>query len=329
MPSIVERICKRVYTEPPSPPAPPATIYDNISPKGNETKCEQLAICFAIDESGSLGWENFFKATGFVKDVIEQVVTESSPLYPPYFAAWMFDRDSTGDDELGSMSPDYTSLLTSLDNAQYNGGQTNIMEAVLRCKEELGKVPDRTRALVLLSDGAANVFVNGTDAQLFDLAEDLNLNQVSLFTVALFRPSTTSQTRSKLLQYLGKLASGPNYVLSSNFDTLANKVAGLSDDLCNIQPDLLPNPTLTCECSAIPESGMCARPLSPSSSYCEVRKCGSGWACDAVAGTDSCEVRNVTGWVLTGVVGSNGLAPCHQTDIQQIFPTTTLAPKLP
>lgn len=321
MNNILKVACKVIpATITPVPSSTPGP-YDTIVPKGNGTKCEKIAVCFAIDESSSVGLANFRSAIGFVKDVVELVVTQSSVDFPPYFASWLFDEDSRGTDELSAMSPDYRGLLYSLDSAVYNGGKTNIMEGVLNCKMELAKVPDRTRAMVLLSDGQQNVNTNGTFADLVSLAEDMRMNDIAFFTIGMIGPNRPASLRAQLTAYLLQLASGPEFAVVSDYSSLVNKVAALSDNICEIQTvtPLLPK----CDCSMRPPSGFCAQflPNTPSTKRCGVRQCQGGWLCDAM-GKYQCTIREVQGWVLEGL-GDGATAPCHNTTLQQVEPIVT------
>eukprot|EP00179_Madagascaria_erythrocladioides_P001687 CAMPEP_0198320742 /NCGR_PEP_ID=MMETSP1450-20131203/9607_1 /TAXON_ID=753684 ORGANISM="Madagascaria erythrocladiodes, Strain CCMP3234" /NCGR_SAMPLE_ID=MMETSP1450 /ASSEMBLY_ACC=CAM_ASM_001115 /LENGTH=582 /DNA_ID=CAMNT_0044024235 /DNA_START=94 /DNA_END=1839 /DNA_ORIENTATION=- len=235
LPGLSSQICEPLLgvsasafnTPPPTPlPTPVPTPPTEKWPVG---KCE-VDICFAIDESGSLGQDKFDAELDFVARMAESVEKRAwdpevgvTP-YSPTFAGYLFDDNSNDADVVTQRTSDASGFRQKVDGAKgrYNGGATNMYAGMQRCKESLEAQPYKTRALVLLTDGQPNRGVGFPSlakikSNLVRLGETLASHNVNVFTIGLHPANDPSVIDHELME---KMSSDPSYFSTVTFEDL-------------------------------------------------------------------------------------------------------------
>lgn len=110
-----------------------------------------MKMCFAIDESGSVGSDNFQTLKTLVKDIASKVDTKwaADGVTGNQYSAVTFDQNSVQVAELQGL----TEFVDDVDAAPYDGGWTGQSEGIRLCHEMLGNDTTEAKLLVMLTDG--------------------------------------------------------------------------------------------------------------------------------------------------------------------------------
>ena len=215
--------------------------------------CAIQEICFAMDESGSIGAGNFNLMRDFVNDVADLIDSFNGMTE---YSAVSFDGGQT---IVQSPTMSLTDFKNAITTTVYNGGGTNINQGITGCIDQLTTVTTPTssspsRVLVLLSDGQGTAT---TDAQALANAMTAKANGVNIISVGI--GSGVDDT------FLTSLAS-PGFYTPINFPNLMSIVRDITLDTCAVvssSPTPAPSVSSACEldhvCFSIDSSGSIER----------------------------------------------------------------------
>mmetsp|Transcript_10267 Transcript_10267/g.24586 ORF Transcript_10267/g.24586 Transcript_10267/m.24586 type:complete len:375 (-) Transcript_10267:1976-3100(-) len=261
--------CKPEEAARPHVPGPWETEqYDSIAAGdiNDGLYCGGLDICFAIDESESMGYENFGREIIFTRRLISRLVQRMHPDYPANYSAWLFDGTSAGADQLSGTTTDWQQVLAKVNMASYDGGCTSVAEALKRCNEEWSTNPNGNRVLVLVSDGGQSVDANGDgkfiadeeDAYVLNYAQQMKDSGVSILALELYwdKYGRNSILTNFLTQLVSRREDGSARLFSKDFESVLENDIVVADIMAGAEgacdPEIVGEPPVTeCRCKEV------------------------------------------------------------------------------
>mmetsp|Transcript_38086 Transcript_38086/g.93376 ORF Transcript_38086/g.93376 Transcript_38086/m.93376 type:complete len:380 (+) Transcript_38086:68-1207(+) len=295
----------------------------------DEGSCSSIDLCFAIDESGSLGADHFGKEITFARALVSRLVARVDKKSPSRFSAWLFDQDSSpADDQVVSLTSDFQDVLNSLNGVTYDGGCTNIIAGLKNCATELDDT-SRTRVVLLISDGGQTVDANGDnifkpaeeDMAVLQYADHLKAQGITVM-VAGFRPRGVVSDlgyRNFMKLLASSTPTGRDLYYEFSFEAVSDAerdIAGLlSKEMCD--DDILTPPSnKECDCSYIVNEnpGVCTSLLQEGEgeSSCQLRECqdNGSWQCDFANPTHKCATVEFPDWRCSSAAAGDK-CDCH------------------